>query len=678
MKEWKEYKGHKATEKTIYTLDIETTSYFVDSKGNIHTPKDYRDYKKDSITIGACMYIWMVSINQEVYYGRTYDELDNLLILINNNDPKDKIFWIHNFQFEFEFLRNILDFTDVFARNSHRPITAKCEKYNIIFRCSYQLSHVRLELLPELYNLPARKLTGDLDYNKLRTPETPLTAEELAYCEADCLVLYQYILSEMQEYGTQNSIPLTATGKVRRALHEAIDGDIKYRLKISDACDIDPIVYNRLVSSMAGGCVMANDIYRGEHLKNVVSVDEASAYTYVLVTEKFPSGGFKKVEGKLTVNNLCDKFAYILHVRIKNIRSRYANCIMPFSKTLRTRGVVLNDCKVSRCEELDIICTDVDLKVYMQMYGSGRRGEEPLDVEILEAYYSKKKRLPKQLIVFILDMYEKKTQYKGIKEKYKEYQLIKSMFNSIYGMCITNDIRDVVAYGEDGWHKKNMENKEIKKRLRDKKREGFLPFSAGVWCSAYARRNLAINMMTQDDYLVYCDTDCLKLLEDYDTQGLKDYNASVIEKLKSSSNYYGIPYEMYAPADINGKIHPMGLFEVDAIYDDFITTGPKAYAAIENGQLEITLSGVPKEGVACLKDIDDFKDGKVFTSEVTKKCVHFYCDNMDKINIIDYFGHIYTVADKSGIALMPTDYILGADNGSMEFDSSERARYDEA
>ena len=43
-------------------------------------------------------------------------------------------------------------------------------------------------------NLPVNKLVGDLDYNLIRTPKTPLTSEEFGYCENDILVLYHYIL----------------------------------------------------------------------------------------------------------------------------------------------------------------------------------------------------------------------------------------------------------------------------------------------------------------------------------------------------------------------------------------------------------------------------------------------------------------------------------------------------
>ena len=41
--------------------------------------------------------------------------------------------------------------------------------------------------------LKVKKLVGNLDYTKIRNSKTILTEKELAYCENDCLVIYEYI-----------------------------------------------------------------------------------------------------------------------------------------------------------------------------------------------------------------------------------------------------------------------------------------------------------------------------------------------------------------------------------------------------------------------------------------------------------------------------------------------------
>lgn len=169
------------------------------------------------------------------------------------------------------------------------------------------------------------------------------------------------------------------------------------------------------------------------------------------------------------------------------------------------------------------------------------------------------------------------------------------------------------------------------------------------------------------------------MLKGYDKKKIDGYNVLMLDKIKRSSNYYDIPLEMYIPADKNGNTHPIGFFEQDAYYAEFLTQGAKKYASRENGELSITLSGVPKEGVRCLNDdIRNFQDGMVFEPETTGKLIHFYLDDMPECDVADFLGHIYHITDTSGVCLMPTTYVLGQTEEYAEFCSSERAIYDES
>ena len=42
------------------------------------------------------MYIWMFGVNDNVYYGRTWEELKTFLNYINDNIPYTKYLFIHN------------------------------------------------------------------------------------------------------------------------------------------------------------------------------------------------------------------------------------------------------------------------------------------------------------------------------------------------------------------------------------------------------------------------------------------------------------------------------------------------------------------------------------------------------------------------------------------------------
>lgn len=263
MKYWTEYEGHNPVilgkrnkyDNTIYTFDIETTSYLI-LDNQIYKASDYLNLTKEEqerCEFQSLMYIWQLSINNIVYYGRTWIELDDFLERIESetkmkNKTIKKYIFVHNLSYEFQFLRNQFNFKSVFSRKSRKVIKCELEKYNVELRCSYYMSNCSLDRLAKTYNLNVKKLVGNLDYNKIRTPITNLTKEELDYCENDCLVVYEYIKKELDEYFTIKNLPLTSTGHVRKELKEnVVHHNWNYINKVRKAVNIDPHVYNLLL-----------------------------------------------------------------------------------------------------------------------------------------------------------------------------------------------------------------------------------------------------------------------------------------------------------------------------------------------------------------------------------------------------------------------------------------------
>lgn len=262
MKYWKEYNGHvpqilgqkKKYDNTIYTFDIETTSFLILHDKQISSDK-YLDLsekdQEDSIPMSN-MYIWMMGINEVVYYGRTWEELEYFLERIEMFSCREKKYvYVHNLSYEFQYLRNHFEIKDVFSRKSRKVMKCTLEKYNFEFRCSYYMSGVALEKLPNIYGLNTKKLVGNLDYNIQRNSKTNLTEKELSYCENDCLVVYEYIKKELETYKTLKNIPLTSTGHVRKELKEKVSDDYKYKGYVRNSINVDPHVYNLLISAFA-------------------------------------------------------------------------------------------------------------------------------------------------------------------------------------------------------------------------------------------------------------------------------------------------------------------------------------------------------------------------------------------------------------------------------------------
>ena len=688
MKYWTEYKGHevnilgqkKKIDNTIYTFDIETTSYLMIGN-HIISARDYQSLTSDeqeACTKQACMYVWQFSINDQVYYGRTWDEFKIFLNRLEANDDTRKIVFVHNLSFEFQSLWSVLRIKSVMSRKSRKLLSCQLEDYNIELRCTLMLSNLKLEKLPDVYQLPVKKKVGDLNYSLLRTPATPLTDRELGYCEFDCLVTYWYVKTELETYERVDRLPVTSTGKVRKQLQRLVLNNPSYVRKVSSQINVNPKVFNMLVDAFAGGYTHANYIYADEVLTNVDSYDETSAYPYVLVTCRFPSSEFKRCFIQ-TIDQMSPNFAYLLTVRIKRLKCKYLNHFISSSKCTDIKGKPNYDNgRIISAKEITITCTDIDLRFILDTY-------ECESYEILESYCSIYNYLPIEYVNFILDKYVLKTKLKNVEGKELEYAREKGAFNSLYGMTVTNTIRaDVEFLNFDEWVEKPLSNQAIMEKLSKDKKRGFLNFAWGVWCTAYARDNLLRRVLDLDQYVVYCDTDSCKVVQGYDKSIFDKYNQSVEDNIRKVSELRGIPYERFAPADIKGNAHLLGVFECETgkgrsvTYDEFITQGAKKYAYKIDGEIHVTVSGVPKSGGAkCLSSLDEFRDDLVFDFEHTNKLTLAYNDNQLPVDITDYLGNTYTVKDKSGICMLPTTYKLGKayDYADLINDSTERARF---
>lgn len=655
---WDKYNGHevkreKNKDLTIYTFDIETTSYIV-LEGEVLSTSHYLNLSekdKERCEPGATMYIWQFGINDQVYYGRTWAEFVSFIDRIEQNCKLKKKIFVHNLSFEFQFLRSVFKIKSVFSRISRKVMRCQLEDYNIMFQCSLYLSGVKLADLPRIYDLPVQKLVGDLDYSVLRTSITPLTEEELGYCENDCLVLYEYIKKELLTYEDIYHLPLTMTGKVRRELQERLMQNHGYRNKVRKAITIKPSVYNRLLESFMGGYTHANYIYSDEVIEDVDSYDEASAYPYVMVTRRFPMTAFKtcKLEKR---EDLVDNFAYLIRVQFNNIKCKYYNNFISGSKCEDIRGGRFDNGRIISADKIIITVTDVDFKFILDTY-------KVESYQILESYYSIYNYLPKEFIMFILEKYYYKTKYKGVKGKELFYAIEKAKFNSLYGMTVTNMIRDEVNYDNSlGWCEHELNNVDIFEGLISQKEKGFLSFAWGVWITAYARENLLRRVIDLDKYAVYMDTDSCKCVKGYDKTVFDKYNQSVLDTIHKVAEQLDIPESYFMPEDQKGKSHPLGVFEYEEHYDKFITQGAKKYCVEKDGKLNITVSGVPKSGYQCLNSIDEFRDNLVFTYDKTNKHTIVYNDIQLPIDITDVNGVKYTCTDKTTCVLLPAEYTL--------------------
>lgn len=639
-------------ENDILAFDIETSSLFkINNKWQSFDYSKDNDFYKNVEKYSYC-YLWAFSYNQKVYYGRSIKEFKNVLEILKGDCKK--IIWVHNLPFEFQFLRNITNNITVFSRKPHKVIKCFLTDYNIEFRCTYALSNVSLKKLAETYKLQHNKKIGDLDYNLSRNSLTSISTNELTYQEYDVLVIYDFISLLLKEYKTCNDIPLTQTGRVRREVKRLLLKDKKYLFDLKDMYPSDLVTFRNLIRAFAGGYTHANLWHSNKIIRNVFSYDIASSYPAVMLMCKFPMTKFIKCDSEnLNKINFNHKAA-LIDIIFYGIKSKKYNNYISLSKCYDSCGEDLDNGRVIASKRLSMVVTEIDYQIILSNY-------EFESYEVKELWVSEKKFLPKTFTDYIIKLYKDKTKLKGIESEHTLYARVKEYINALYGMCVTNIIKDEIIFSNNEWTVKPLTLEEIEKQLAEgvKKNKFFLNYAWGVWITAYARQRLweVINIIDYD--LVYTDTDSLKFINENNKIVINEINEKWLKDLYNSR----YKWEDIAPKDIKGIEHPIGVFEYEEEYIKFVTMGAKKYAYESYNkqnklELHVTVSGVPKSNSAkVLGKIENFRDGFVFGYDCGKLEL-YYMDNQPEIEFTDYQGNTQKVSDRYGICMKPTTYKL--------------------
>lgn len=638
----------------------------------------------------AFSYIWMfgLGLENDVYYGRTWKELVKTLKLIQRvyglHEERRLVIYIHNLGYEFQFMRKYFNWSTVFAIDERKPIKALCDM-GIEFRDSYILSGYSLEnTAKNLTQFKVKKMVGDLDYSLIRTPKTPLTAIEMGYCENDIKVILAYIKEQLLQYKEIQRIPLTNTGRVRSYVknncyydntnhRKSSKGKYSRYKKIMDDLTLTPESYIQLKTAFMGGFTHSNPKHTGMVHRNVASIDLTSSYPSVMLAEQYPMSRPKELQ----VNSVDELKGYMKHycimmdIKLDNITNTlgYESYISE-SKCRNLVGAVVNNGRVFEAESLTMTITDVDFNIISKVY----KWEK---IAIKNVYGFMKNYLPKAIIESILNLYQDKTTLKGVEGKEVEYLLSKGMLNSVYGMCVTDVVKDNSVYNGDEW---GVETVDIVEKITEynESRNRFLYYAWGIWVTAYARRNLWTGILAMGEDYIYSDTDSIKALNyDKHTGYVEAYNKNVGDKLLAMCDHYSLDPELLTPKTKNGIPKPMGVWEFEGNYDMFKTLGAKRYMVLEDGKYQLTVAGLSKKnGMEYIieqgnNDPDKifklFNDDLYIPAERTGKMTHTYIDDEMKVVVTDYLGNTEIVTTKSSIHLDACDFTLSISEQYKQF-----------
>lgn len=652
------------------SFDIEASSFYVGKEKH------------------ACMYIWQFALAEMVVMGRTWDEWLNFLYALHTvldlSEKKRLPIYVHNLGYEFQFIRKLIHWDKCFFTEPRRPLF--CVAGGLEFRDSLKLAGGKslAKIGEELREFPhLRKAVGNLDYDKIRGSTTPLTEEELYYCEMDVRVLNAYIWEKMQLEGDNIAkIPYTNTGYVRRYVSNMCFQKSWYRPYIQELT-LTPKVYELLTEAFSGGFTHANYHYVDQTLENVGSFDKRSSYPSVMVTEKFPISRFRPVDwtNQEDFEKLCREKAVLFRLEMVQVyplidddhilslsKCRWIDGSAISPERATKLGIVVDNGRIVTAPYISVTCTEKDYEILQRFYGCTM-------AKVGDIWVASKGYLPKPIIQATLKLFKDKTTLKGIIEELVNYMISKNMINAEYGMMVTSIMKEILQYDNDEGYLPSVQPDvltELDKYNTSKKRFLFWPW--GVWITSYARYNLLRVVADCGSDHVYSDTDSDKVLNpEQHLNVFKKYDDEIMGKIRASAEFFNIPVEEYMPIDSKGNRQIIGTWEYEDKYKRFKTLGAKRYLVQkQDGKYAITVAGLPKGAVAYIKrnssdPFDMFNSSLYIPPEDSGKLTLFYGDEPIEGEMTDYLGNKFHYHEESFVHMEKKHFTLDRADQFAEF-----------
>ena len=581
-------------------------------------------------------------------YGSKPSEFIQVIHKIKAYLQTDKIIiYFHNLAYDWVFLRKFLIAeygtpVKLLATKPHYPIYIEFAN-GLIFKDSLILAQRSLEKWASDLDVEHQKAVGKWDYLKIRNQkDCDFSPDELEYIEHDTLAGVECIDKLMIQLNKRiYSMPYTATGIPREEARKRGKSN-RAREDFERIVSKDYTTQLKLEYVYHGGFTHANRHYIGVTIDDdIIGADFCSSYPYCMLAFTFPMTEFKPFRN-CTVSDILDnkeKYAFIFKLILVNVKLRSDNIPMPalqYSKCVKDINACTDNGRVLCANYIEIYLNEVDLAVIHEQY-------EWQSSACIEVEYSEKAYLPRWYTDYVFECFINKTMLKGGDPV--AYALAKAIVNSLYGMMVQKpckeDISENYLTGEYEVASGNYEELYTKYL---KNRNSILNYAWGVWVTSYAFYNL-FQLGKCCEMWLYSDTDsCYG--KGWDMEKLEAYNESCKEKLRR--NNYGAVIR-------DGKEYWLGVAEVEK-HDQFKTMGAKRYCLRDGEDLKITVAGVPKKkGALCLdNDIENFKDGFIFSGTKTGKQTHTYFFSEDI--------HTDAAGNEIGdsIDLSPCDYLLSS------------------
>lgn len=558
----------------------------------------------------AFMYVWQMAVENEAFYGRTWSEFKRCLQKMKNEmhlavDYK-LIVYVHNLKYDFGFYKKEinLDGNDFVAR-SRRTVLKHIMDDCFEVRDSAVYTEEPLEHMGEEIGIP--KMQG-YDYSRIRHALTPLTPEELEYCEHDVLILTKYFRLEAEKLNCSiYKLALTATQKIKRGINEEFARESRmYQNMIMSRQlkdnDHDNHILDLLKHAFFGAFNYSSQLIRGITQKNVAGIDISACYGAQCLLHPYPVGKFTPIELPESTDDLKNNPRYagkamLITFAAKDVSAKYADIgFLPINvhNYWQRPASDINNVAAKRvltASKLEMTLTDVDFRLFLEFYSYSA-------IKFVSIMASDYGDMPPYMIRSIEKTHRKKLEIQRRNNIIKssrpltlaeqlEYTHAKTGVSRIYGILVQDPVRDIYEW--------NPEINDIQKNGEQKNKSQFQPvlYQWGVWVVAWARYEILRLLIKlsgtgknfDDSKTLYSDTDSLYFkLAESDIEIVKSYNDMINAKISNVAKKYRL-----IPEALTG----IGTLKI-TYYQQFKTTGIKQYCYVQDDVFDYRCAGLTR------------------------------------------------------------------------------------